>query len=432
MFAIAKILVVFLVMLAMTRIKVPLGAALIGGGLALNLWAGIAPVVMAANLGDAFMNPDLWMLLAITAMIVEIGRFMTAGDNAAQIVGAIQRWGGRHGRAWTLMALPATMGLVPMPAGALFSAPFVQQAGGEEGNPPWKTAVNYWFRHIWEHWWPLYPGVIVAMSVFEIDAWHFVGAEILFTPISALAGYLFLVRPHMRRLELTASKATGDGRRALFLMLPIFLVVVLFLLLPLGLDAVFPGLGTQRKKMLGLLLALAAALVLVVRDSQRTGRDGPRHRVFSAVFSSRSLNILSSLGGVLVFKSLLDASGLLPGGAAELAESGIPLPCAVAALPFLAGLVTGIAVGFTGTAFPLVVGMMEVEGSGLRPLATLVLAYGFGFTGMMLSPVHLCLVTTREYFSSSYRATVRHLLPCVAVVMIWSLVSHFVLQALGW
>ena len=43
-----------------------------------------------------------------------------------------------------------------MPAGALFSAPFVAAVDeGGELESSHKVAINYWFRHIWEDWWPL-------------------------------------------------------------------------------------------------------------------------------------------------------------------------------------------------------------------------------------------------------------------------------------
>jgi len=43
--------------------------------------------------------------------------------------------------------------------------PLVDQANeGAPRTPEWKTAVNYWFRHTWGVLWPLYPGIIVAMS----------------------------------------------------------------------------------------------------------------------------------------------------------------------------------------------------------------------------------------------------------------------------
>jgi len=104
----------------------------------------------------------------------------------------------------------------------------------------------------------------------------------------------------------------------------------------------------------------------------------------------------------------------------------------VAALPFLAGFVTGIALGFTGISFPLIVGLMSAEASTLTPWATLVLAYGFGYMGMMLSPVHLCLLVTKDHFGASLFAVYRQIMPCIAVVLLYSVLAHVLLNTVGW
>jgi hypothetical protein len=169
-------------------------------------------------------------------------------------------------------------------------------------------------------------------------------------------------------------------------------------------------------------------MIVVMVDS----RAGEKRTLASALLTKRALNVEFTLAGVLIFKFMLGASGLLPRAGDELMESGIPVVAAVALLPFVAGLVTGIALGFTGTAFPLVVGLLNAEGSGLTPLATLFLAYSFGYMGMMLSPVHLCLVVTKDYFGSRLTAVYRWLWPCAASVLGFAVVVHYVLQLLGW
>jgi hypothetical protein len=50
--------------------------------------------------------------------------------------------------------------------------------------------------------------------------------------------------------------------------------------------------------------------------------------------------------------------------------------------------------------------------------------------GMMLSPVHLCLLVTREYFSARLVDVYRMIGPCVASVALYSLLAHVVLTAL--
>jgi len=68
----------------------------------------------------------------------------------------------------------------------------------------------------------------------------------------------------------------------------------------------------------------------------------------------------------------------------------------------------------------------------LTPLATLVLAYGFGYAGMMLSPVHLCLLVTRDYFSAPLMGVYRRILPCAITILVYAAAAHLALRALGW
>lgn len=447
-YAVVKILVVFAAVLILNRLKINLGLALIFGGIALNLWGGLSSTVTLSNLGNALLNSELWFFILVMALIIEVDHYMTEERNSAEIVAATQRWGGKHGRALTLMSLPAVMGLIPSPAGALFSAPFVEQASGKgEGTPEWKTAVNYWFRHLWEYWWPLYPGVIIAMSVFNmIPSWQFVSVQIPYTILSVILGYVFLVRSHIPRLAGVSVNTDGDNRRALFLLTPLLIVLASLFVLPLPLSKIFSGMNVQVRKLLAVVVGLVVALLLIIWDGQRekrrqqkgdTGKGASQsasagRKMFSTLFTKSSLSIQFSLIGVLVFQFMLEKSGLLPMAGKELVSSGIPLVIAVAVLPFLGGMITGIASGFTGTAFPLLVGLMNTDGSGLTPLATLVLGYGFGYVGLLLSPVHLCLLVTRDYFSARLSKVYRQLLPGAVIILIYAVAVHFVLRVLGW
>ncbi|MDD4869795.1 MAG: DUF401 family protein [Kiritimatiellae bacterium] len=454
-YAIVRILIVFAVVLVLNRLKLNLGLALIIGGVGLNLWAGLTVSATLVNIGHAFLNSELWFFMLVMALIIEVDHYMTEDQNSAEIVAATQRWGGRHGRAFTLMALPAVMGLIPSPAGALFSAPFVEQASGKnEGAPEWKAAVNYWFRHLWEYWWPLYPGVIIAMSAFSmIPSWQFVSVQIPFTILAVILGYFFLVRSHIPRLAGVSGNTEGDNRRALFLLTPLVIVLVSLFVLPLPLSKILPGMNVQVRKLFAVVIGLIAALLLIIWDGKRETerrRNGEAEkkpeeleetnqksatrdrRMFSTLFTKVSLGIQFSLIGVLVFQFMLEKSGLLPMAGRELVSSGIPLIFAVVVLPFLGGMVTGIAPGFSGTAFPLVVGLMNTQGSGLTPLATLVLAYGFGYVGLLLSPVHLCLLVTRDYFAASLAGIYRQMLPGAVVILVYSMIAHVVLRMFGW
>jgi hypothetical protein len=85
-------------------------------------------------------------------------------------------------------------------------------------------------------------------------------------------------------------------------------------------------------------------------------------------------------------------------------------------MPFLSGFVTGIAIGFVGTAFPLLIPMFPTT-SLWDYLSYAALAYTFGFMGMMLSPVHICFLVTKEYYQAKLLKSYRRLILPVLTVM---------------
>ncbi len=425
--ALLKVLGVFCLMLVGSRLGLPLGAAMIAAGAVLGLWAGQGPAEMAHNLGAATASPLLWMFVAVTALVMEIGRYMGEARNTEAVLGALRRWGGRHGRIWTLVATPSVIGLIPMPAGAVFSAPLVEQAAvGSGRSAAWKTAVNYWFRHTWEYWWPLYPAVIVAMSIFHMEPWRFVAAQFWFTPVSVLAGLAFLIRPHREELSLSVAQDGGHGGRVIMLAIPLMMVIVSAVVLP-SVVPMWPGWSPENRRMAAMLAGLLGAVAWIAADGWRIG-----YRVFQTALQRRNLSVLFAVMGVMVFKDMLDRSGLLPVAGQELLRSGIPVLFAVAFLPLVAGLVTGLGVGFVGASLPLVAGLVNMPASNLTPMAALVLGYGFGYVGMMLSPVHLCLVTSREYFEATPGRVYAAIAPCVAAVAVASVLLHLLFRGLGW
>ncbi|MCK5850837.1 MAG: DUF401 family protein [Kiritimatiellae bacterium] len=428
--AVPKILIVFIVTLAITRVKVPLGLALILGGLALALWAGKSVTETSVILGAGVVGIELWLMLAITALVLEFGRFITEPENSKEILKIFHRVGGNRGKMLSLMGAPALVGLIPMPAGALFSAPLVKETVGDgDLSDDWQAGINYWFRHIWEYWWPLYPGVIIAMSLFTMETWQFFAVQIPFTLFAAISGYLFMIRPHAEHLSVKKNTVVTSLRQAGLALLPLFIVVIGVLVIPSLLELISPDIARQNKKMLSMLLGLLFGLIVIIRLDHKRGRKGV---VFSSLREKKSLSILVTIAGVMLFKHCLEYSGLIVIASQEMGGSNLGLVCIVAGLPLLAGLITGVAMGFTGASLPLIVGLTAGPDSGMGPAATLVLAYGCGYMGMMLSPVHLCLLVSKDYFETSLFQIIRRIIPCVIAVLLYAVGGHILFRLLGW
>jgi len=101
----------------------------------------------------------------------------------------------------------------------------------------------------------------------------------------------------------------------------------------------------------------------------------------------------------------------------ELGDWGIPVLAVLMLIPLISGMATGLAVGFVGASFPIVLSLLGEAPSLGTVLSTTVLVYGFGYTGMILSPVHVCLIVTNEHFSTPVpRALAGLVWPCVVVL----------------
>jgi hypothetical protein len=173
-----------------------------------------------------------------------------------------------------------------------------------------------------------------------------------------------------------------------------------------------------------MLTGLVISLGIIWRNRKNLSR-----RMFSDILSKKTMNVFITLAGVMIFESLLNSSGFIPLAGRELSRGSVPIALIIAFLPFLAGFVTGIAIGFAGAAFPIVVGFISADVT-LQPIAALVLAFSMGYAGMMLSPVHLCFILTVDYFSASFIKVYKYLLPCVLTVMIFGVVLYQMLQML--
>jgi hypothetical protein len=101
----------------------------------------------------------------------------------------------------------------------------------------------------------------------------------------------------------------------------------------------------------------------------------------------------------------------------ELLDWHIPLIPIAMLLPFIVGLVGGITIAFVGATFPILVSLVNSLGQNDLMLPYMMLALVCGFAGVLVSPLHLCLVLSNEYFETNLVAVYRCLrVPVLALV----------------
>lgn len=417
----------FGLVLVLARVKVPLAIAVLAGAAGIGAAFGLSPGQIAEAALNGVSELRTIGLIILTAVLLLLSQIMRQAGQMDRIVSLAKDILRRPAAA--MAALPALIGLIPMPGGALFSAPMVESAAGDEPISGARlSAINYWFRHIWEHWWPLYPGVLLAVALADgyMTAGGGLGTFMMFQfPMGvfmAAAGGLIFRRLHPNLHAVGPRAPRGTLRKLLRETSSIWIIVLVYaggsaamwlIRAHFGAESAGTGrAGADAWKYMPLLAGLTLSIIWTVRMN-RMGLGA----VAKALRRGAIYKLTLLVGSVMIFQYMLttvDAPGRI---ARELNAMNVPVVLVVAALPFIAGMVTGLAVGFVGTSFPIVLGLVAAgDGYAIRPYVAL--AYGCGHLGMMLSPIHVCHMVSNRYFKTSFAPVYRELLMPAAVTAV--------------
>ncbi|MBW1973998.1 MAG: DUF401 family protein [Deltaproteobacteria bacterium] len=423
--AILRIFIIFALVLFAIRKNVALGHVFTGSAIVLGFLFGMDPVHLGVAAFHALTHPKTLALACVVSLILVLSHSM---EKAKEMERLLEAFRGIIGNPrLNVVIFPALIGLLPMPGGAIFSAPMVKNIGGRFGlTPPQLSYINYWFRHIWEYWWPLYPGILLTTALAGIDLWKFVLSTLPLTAVAVFIGYRTLKFGGLREQSSSANLAHSTPLRPFLVrLIPIAIVIGG----GLGLGAIFnytmSGEIQKISRELGLIVSLCCAIAFVWIKS--------RFRLTEcvAILTTKQLvRMFYMVCSILIFKGILQESQAAEAITRELLALHIPLISVCVVLPFLMGMITGITVAFVGTTFPIIIALVQNLGESQFLLQYLMLSLVSGFVGVMLSPVHLCLLLSNEYFQTTMPPVYRYLLMPCSVVLIFAL-SYFEVLRLG-
>ncbi|TAL24508.1 MAG: DUF401 family protein [Nitrospirae bacterium] len=297
-----------------------------------------------------------------------------------------------------IVSMPVLIGLLPSVGGAYFSAPMVDEATkGMKMSQEEKAFINYWFRHPWEYILPLYPGILLAAAISGMELRNLIIANAAYAVFIVITGLIF----GMRDASGTFPKSEGISKKGLLSFIPIAVVLLLVVIFHLELHH-------------ALLLAIIALFIFYrfkAKDIVRVLKHG------------LSPDVLVLIIGIMLFKETMETSGAVKNLSGFLTSKGIPFTPILFLLPFATGLLTGITVGFVGSTFPLIMSI-----AGEPSIGVISFAFASGFLGVLLSPVHICLVLTREYFKADMWGVYKKIIPAGSIVFLVAIAEYLILR----
>jgi len=281
-------------------------------------------------------------------------------------------------------AIPALVGLLPMPGGAYVSATLVDSIYSKGMlRAEAKTFINFWFRHIWLTVWPLYQCVLIASYTL---GWSVNAIIVKNWPIfvaSILSGVLVSWRLLPKYTCSTQKRRVSD----LVHLWPFASIAFLNIVLKLN-------------------VALSAIITILLFTVLYRPRLATHVR---ALKYSLNPSIL-----ILIVSSLIYSHALSESGVAERIHSVLGLPeltCYL--LPAIIVVAVGLEFTFSAIALPVLKSFINDF--------TLFLVFLGGFTGCMLSPLHACLVLSSQYFKAELRRVYKYTVPATLLAIAISL-----------
>lgn len=299
--------------------------------------------------------------------------------------------------------VPAIYGLMPVPGGALFSAPMVDKEGDKVGlSQNQKNFVNVWFRHIWFTIYPVSSAMILLSStqMFDINIYDLVLIQIPMFVVMIVVGAVLLHR-FANHDDGDVQPRSRDFYGLIYFFAPILPLVTSAILMPVGVSQI-------RSFLVGVVISVFLVLVVAkVPFQQWAGilRKGVGWKLPMAIF------------GIMIFREMFMVSQVDVVLGAWVQAVSIPPIILFALIPMFFGIVMGYNLGAVGISFPILAAFIPLFGNG-NMVALASVLYISSLVGYLISPLHLCNVVSSEYLKTDTMGMYRIIIPASLVLLV--------------
>ena len=364
---------IIIIGVVMALSKYELGIILTIGAVGFALLAGVDIIQSLINV---LTDPSILSLIIIMILIPILGGIM---EESGLMIEMIEKM--RISKKSSLMMIPALFGLLPVPGGALMSAPIVQQID-PEADVNQKVAINVWYRHMLIMNYPLSSSLIIASILTDINLYLLVLGLLPGLIVMWLIGYITLVK----NISPFPEQGQRDLKRAFHNLLPILIAPIIDFIGRTFFDIPVPE------------LFLLGGLVLSIWLALRFGK-----MKFSSVKAiSKKMRIWRF--PLIIFSMFMFLEVFMISGAPEEIAS---VDLSVFLL-ILIGFFLGFATGRIQLPISILIPIYLAQFAGITmPLLDFIFIYTSSSLGYLITPIHPCVSYSTEYFETNFLKAVK-------------------------
>jgi len=400
------VIIAFAIIVILIRLKFNFGLSLMLGSLIMGIFS--LQTIELIEIPKAFIEASIYSfkegqivtetieLALLLTLIFVLARCMQETGAITKLIDSLRTFFSRGG---ILGAIPAVYGLMPVPGGALFSAPLIEKEGEKYRlDKNQKNFLNVWFRHIW---FPIYPissaMILICSEKFSnINIYTLIVANVPAFVASIVIGGIFL--KYFVRKTTKVTSPPEKNYNGLIYLLPPTVPLVFYAAL------YFVGFPRVRSFLIGVLFSILLLYYLIKMD---------RKKYVNIIKKSLSWNLALAIFGIMIFREMFlvsEANILIANIMSGLALIMIIL------IPLILGLLTGYNLGAVALSYPLVQPFFEFTGISLIGITSII--FISSLAGYLISPIHLCNVLSSNYLKTDTTRMYKMYIPAVFFLLL--------------
>ncbi len=360
--------------------------ALFSGSIILGLFT-LPPLEILNQFYVTITTANTIFLIFALGMIPMIGGILKVSGRLEDIINNL-----RIGKRPFLGATPAFIGLLPIPGGALFSAPLIDKAGeGLAGHI--KAGINVWFRHVIYFIYPISYAIIVAADAAKLSVFRIIAFQTPFFIFTIALGYFFLLRKDKGKMKYDSDIDINSliPPMAVLLTAPVVWAVLSY------------GVGiAEHLENVFVMIAVSLSLILAIILIE----DSKKDTLKEAAEEMKPWNFMILVFALYFFINIFHSSGI----EGMIAALKVPGPVLLVVIGFLLGFGTGRIIVPASILAPI-----YIATAGSFSLWAFQAMYVSIFAGYIVTPVHPCISISLEYFDGNMSKFLKLMVPMLAI-----------------
>ena len=403
------VVVAFVVIILLINKKFNFGVSLILGSLILGIFS--LQTIELVDIPKAFIEASIYSfndqqivtetieLVFLLMLIYILAKCMQETEAIKKLIDSLRTFFSKGG---TLGVIPAVYGLMPVPGGALFSAPMISEEGKKyllKKNQ--KNFLNVWFRHIW---FPIYPissaMILICSEKFSnINIYHLILVNIPAFIASIIIGIIYL-KKFIKKASIQQTKSEKNYTGLIYLLPPI--VPLFFYGVLQFFD--FPQI---RSFLIGVVFS-TIFLYFLIKISFK--------EYIQIIKKSITWKLALAIFGIMIFREMFDVSKANILIADMIGRLPFPALLIIIVIPLLLGLLTGYNLGAIALSYFLVEPFFSFTGINIIGLTSII--FISSLVGYLISPIHLCNVLSSEYLKTDTTRMYKMYIPAAISLLI--------------